>query len=259
MFRRISTAEARQLIQQQTVGIIDVRDAGSYQRAHVPEAVLLTDQALRTVRQQWPRERPMLVYCYHGNTSQDFAKLFSDFGFAEVYSMDGGFEAWKIEYPVALPGSVAASSNGSPLHTWMQQEGFAPGEVNGHNSDGVTPLIRACQVAAADFVEELIKAGADLQSLDSYGNDALWAACYSEDLTSIELMVKAGADLNRQNSIGATALIYAASAGKPAVVAQLLSAGADPSLKTEDDFTALELAADENTLNLLRAARRSRA
>ena len=41
------------------------------------------------------REKPLIVYCYHGNASQGAADYFSEQGFVEVYSMDGGYEAWR--------------------------------------------------------------------------------------------------------------------------------------------------------------------
>ena len=41
-----------------------------------------------------PKDAPVLIYCYHGNASQEFAQIFSDFRFREVYSLDGGYEAW---------------------------------------------------------------------------------------------------------------------------------------------------------------------
>ena len=40
-------------------------------------------------------ETSLLIYCYHGHTSQHLAEFFSDFGFKDVYSLEGGYEAWK--------------------------------------------------------------------------------------------------------------------------------------------------------------------
>jgi thiosulfate sulfurtransferase len=35
-----------------------------------------------------------LVYCYHGHSSQSAAEHFVENGFANVYSLDGGYTAW---------------------------------------------------------------------------------------------------------------------------------------------------------------------
>jgi thiosulfate sulfurtransferase len=46
-------------------------------------------------------EQPILVMCYHGISSQGAAQYLVNQGFEEVYSVDGGFEAWhRAELPV---------------------------------------------------------------------------------------------------------------------------------------------------------------
>jgi thiosulfate sulfurtransferase len=42
------------------------------------------------------RSKPIVVYCYHGHTSQGAAAYLLDQGFQEVYSVMGGFEGWKV-------------------------------------------------------------------------------------------------------------------------------------------------------------------
>ena len=44
-------------------------------------------------------DRPLIVACYHGNSSQGAAAYLAHQGFAEVYSLDGGFELWRATYP----------------------------------------------------------------------------------------------------------------------------------------------------------------
>lgn len=36
-----------------------------------------------------------VVYCYKGISSQPYAAGLAEAGFAQVYSMDGGFESWQ--------------------------------------------------------------------------------------------------------------------------------------------------------------------
>ena len=45
--------------------------------------------------QKLPRERKYLVYCYHGNRSQQVLSLMQELGFQEVYDLIGGIDAWK--------------------------------------------------------------------------------------------------------------------------------------------------------------------
>jgi thiosulfate sulfurtransferase len=42
---------------------------------------------------------PVVVCCYHGNSSQSAAQFLVEQGFTEVYSLNGGFEQWKVSYP----------------------------------------------------------------------------------------------------------------------------------------------------------------
>jgi len=135
---------------------------------------------------------------------------------------------------------------------WLQNNYFSVAQPVVKNHDGVYPLILASQQGRSDVVCFLIEQNAELDVIDQYGNNALWAACYAENSDCIDALINAGIDINHQNSAsGATALIFAASSGRENVVEQLLTADADPDLKTHDDFTALDLASTRKILKLL--------
>ena len=137
---------------------------------------------------------------------------------------------------------------------WLQNNYFSVAQPALKNSAGIYPLILAGQQGRSDVVEFLIGQAADLDVIDQYGNNALWAACYAENSNCIAALIDAGIDINHQNfASGATALIFAASSGRELVVEQLLAAGADPALKTHDDFTALDLASTRKILKLIQA------
>lgn len=94
-FQRITIAQAKELMEEKTPLIIDVRDAHSFQSGAIPGAQWVSYDNFRGFRQQADKDRAVIIYCYHGNASQDMAQMFVDFGFSEVYSMDGGYEAWR--------------------------------------------------------------------------------------------------------------------------------------------------------------------
>ncbi len=75
--------------------IIDVRDAQSYAAGHIEGALHLDNSTLQEFLQAADPGKPLLVYCYHGNMSQGAAAYFAEQGFAETYSLDGGFEHWQ--------------------------------------------------------------------------------------------------------------------------------------------------------------------
>ena len=137
---------------------------------------------------------------------------------------------------------------------WLQNNYFSVALPTQKNSAGIYPLILAAQQGRSDVVEFLIGQAAELDVVDLYGNNALWAACYAENSDCIAALIEAGIAINHQNfASGATALIFAASSGRELVVEQLLAAGADPALKTHDDFTALDLASTRKILKLIQA------
>ena len=137
---------------------------------------------------------------------------------------------------------------------WLQNNYFSVAQPALKNSAGIYALILAGQQGRSDVVNFLIDQAADLDVIDQYGNNALWAACYAENSDCISALIDAGIDINHQNfASGATALIFAASSGRESVVEQLLAAGANTDLKTHDDFTALDLASTRKILKLIQA------
>ncbi|MGQ0682622.1 thiosulfate sulfurtransferase GlpE [Bradyrhizobium sp.] len=95
-FRRIGVSEFDERRRNGAL-VLDVRDRSSFDAAHVEAALHVSHANLSDVLAVTARTRPVLIYCYHGNASREYAQIFSDFGFAEVCSLDGGFEAWHDE------------------------------------------------------------------------------------------------------------------------------------------------------------------
>ncbi|MFT4518092.1 MAG: thiosulfate sulfurtransferase [Halioglobus sp.] len=97
-FKRISIEEAKELIDKGDVTLVDVRDAGAYQAAHVDNAINVSDANVEEFVSTVSRDIPLIVFCYHGNMSQGAADHFATKGIPDVYSVDGGFEAWRLKY-----------------------------------------------------------------------------------------------------------------------------------------------------------------
>ncbi|WP_395665464.1 thiosulfate sulfurtransferase GlpE [Methylocella sp.] len=93
-YRRVDVDGARAVMAQEGALVFDVRDPGSYGRGHIEGARHLTMDGLGEVIQKAPKAAPVVICCYHGNASQEYARILTDFGFQEVYSLDGGYEAW---------------------------------------------------------------------------------------------------------------------------------------------------------------------
>ncbi len=98
-FKHISTSEVFQRLQQGELVIADIRDDQSFASAHIDGAFQLSNGTLHQFMQQTPHDKAVVVVCYHGRSSQGAAQYLVEQGFDEVYSMDGGFESWRLQYP----------------------------------------------------------------------------------------------------------------------------------------------------------------
>lgn len=97
-FQRIPPAQAQALRQQGAV-VVDIRDPQSYALGHISGSRHLDNHSLHAFIAQADLDQPLIVSCYHGNSSQGAAAYLVSQGFAEVYSLDGGFELWRATYP----------------------------------------------------------------------------------------------------------------------------------------------------------------
>ncbi len=84
---------------QQGALLVDIRDPQSYEAAHVADAFHLTNGTLNTFMASADMDQPVLVMCYHGNSSKGAAQYLINQGFDQVYSVDGGFDAWRAAFP----------------------------------------------------------------------------------------------------------------------------------------------------------------
>lgn len=93
-YKNISVAECEQLIQRQPL-ILDCRDVKAYQAGHLDNALHLHEALKEALVKRGDKQRPLLIYCYHGHASQHLAEFFTDFGFREVFSLQGGYAQWQ--------------------------------------------------------------------------------------------------------------------------------------------------------------------
>lgn len=94
-FECISVLKMEDLLNQETPYIVDIRDSEAFTQGHLPNAVNLTADNIDDFLSKADRSRPVICYCYHGISSQTAAEALVNEGFKRVFSMDGGFEAWK--------------------------------------------------------------------------------------------------------------------------------------------------------------------
>lgn len=95
MYKQLTYLEAKELIHKTEVIVVDVRDQISYDAEHIAGAMYLSVSMLKDFCATIDKKTPILVYCYHGISSQSVAQYLVDQGFSKVYSLIGGFESWK--------------------------------------------------------------------------------------------------------------------------------------------------------------------
>lgn len=98
-FQRIQLAKAKELIEESDANVVDVRDAMSFQEGRIKNSTRVDNSTIAEYLNATSKEQPLIIYCYHGNASQGVAQFFASEGFQQVYSLDGGYEMWKLAYP----------------------------------------------------------------------------------------------------------------------------------------------------------------
>jgi len=98
-YQQIDQARAKQMMDEQSVLVLDVREQEEYDSGHIPGAVLLpvgsidADTAAAVIPQ---KDTVVLVYCRSGNRSKTAAAALADLGYTAVYEF-GGITTWPYE------------------------------------------------------------------------------------------------------------------------------------------------------------------
>ena len=98
-FACISVEMAQQRLAESEALLVDIRDPQSFAAGHAKSAFHLTGDTLNRFMQQADFDTPVLVMCYHGHSSKGAAQYLIQQGFEQVFSIDGGFEAWRAAFP----------------------------------------------------------------------------------------------------------------------------------------------------------------
>jgi thiosulfate sulfurtransferase len=97
---RIDCETASEIYLQDGSQLIDIRDQESYLAGHIGDAIHIDNSSLSQFIASAETSQPLLIYCYHGNSSQQAGEYFINQGFEQVYSVDGGFEQWQHSPPI---------------------------------------------------------------------------------------------------------------------------------------------------------------
>ena len=108
-----------------------------------------------------------------------------------------------------------------------------------------TELFGLAREGTPTEIAQTIRAGADANARDSYGQTPLMYAASANDTRAVTELIADGARVDAQSNAGWTALMYAAR-DNPGVLESLLIRGADATLTNSDGQTALDIARSSN-------------
>jgi molybdopterin/thiamine biosynthesis adenylyltransferase/rhodanese-related sulfurtransferase len=74
--------------------LIDVREAFEYEIARIDGAKLIPLGEIAERVNELQRERPIVIHCHTGRRSAEAVRLLQQRGFANVYNLEGGIDAW---------------------------------------------------------------------------------------------------------------------------------------------------------------------
>mmetsp|Transcript_13113 Transcript_13113/g.27497 ORF Transcript_13113/g.27497 Transcript_13113/m.27497 type:complete len:213 (-) Transcript_13113:123-761(-) len=155
---------------------------------------------------------------------------------ATLYSGASFAPGWKLRSARSRP-LVAMRSGKDPLPAYT-------GDKPQHAIlEGATPLMEAAFAGEAAKVDELIKAGADVNGQDGYGWTAFRYAVRNNKLEAAKTLLNAGADMNIASKTGRTPLMSVASNGLEEMCRLMMDSGdVDIMASDKEGRTAYECA-----------------
>jgi len=122
----LSTDAFQQQIQQPGVQILDVRTAGEFANGHIEHA-LQADWLIPTQFQERvksiDKDKPVYVYCLSGVRSAAAADWLRNHGYAHVYHLAGGIQAWNQAGKPLVGESKEAQITMQQYEAMVQQGG----------------------------------------------------------------------------------------------------------------------------------------
>jgi rhodanese-related sulfurtransferase len=109
--RQVDAQEAKRLVDDPKVLVVDTRDARDFRQGHLPRAVSLPYHGFGEQYPEFaatvPKDRPLLLYCYGSDCglAARVAKRLIAAGYTNVAILRHGIEAWKAaNLPLETPG-----------------------------------------------------------------------------------------------------------------------------------------------------------
>ncbi len=96
-FYRADVAEASEMVKDDDVVVIDVRNPDEFQTGHIPTATLIPVNSVFARREELPKDKKILFVCAVGQRSALAAEMGAAAGLPpdKLFTLDGGTDAWR--------------------------------------------------------------------------------------------------------------------------------------------------------------------
>ncbi|WP_125142598.1 rhodanese-like domain-containing protein [Clostridium transplantifaecale] len=97
-YHKISAAEAKEMMDQTEVTVVDVRTLQEYKEGHVPGAINIPNEEIQDTEPELLNDKDamLLVYCRSGRRSKDASDKLVKMGYKNVYDF-GGIIDWNYD------------------------------------------------------------------------------------------------------------------------------------------------------------------
>jgi sulfur-carrier protein adenylyltransferase/sulfurtransferase len=93
----------RKMDARERLTLVDVRESWEYDIAQIAGSKLIPLGELEERLAELPREGILVMQCHSGGRSEQGARLLREAGFANVYNLEGGIEAWSRDVDPTVP------------------------------------------------------------------------------------------------------------------------------------------------------------
>ncbi len=100
-FSTVTVTGMPELLAAEDALLLDCRLLRDYREGHIENAMHAHDDLVESLIKKADKATPLVIYCYHGHSSEHLAELFGNFGFQNVYSVEGGYARWLESRPPA--------------------------------------------------------------------------------------------------------------------------------------------------------------
>jgi adenylyltransferase/sulfurtransferase len=83
--------------------LVDVREPHEWAFCHLDGAILIPLRSLPDRLGELDRQRPLVLYCHHGNRSRVALEYLRGQGYTRLHNLRGGIEAWSREVDPSVP------------------------------------------------------------------------------------------------------------------------------------------------------------